>query len=194
MKFMVSTVTKLFDRLKDEYGDRLEPIELDDEQGVLLATLDDIPFEIDYNNRNFLKIMVSSENENVLNLLKSSLIKITNYFPRYFQYNYSEDDVKTANLMWDFVNSEKFRQNLLKEDGYSNIIIYDGDKKEVLSIVAQRHKLFKSGNIKLTESKLIKFERNIAKSVRKDQDMLIMSEYYANQSSPVKRKSYTKKK
>lgn len=194
MKFMVSTVTKLYDRLKEEYGDRLEPIELDDEQGVLLATLDNIPFEIDYTNHQFLKLIVSPENENILDLLRPSLIKLTNYFPRYFQYIYSEEDIKTANLMWDFVNPENFRQKLLKEEGYSNIAIYDGDNKEVLSIVAQRHKLFKPGENKLTESKLICFERNLAQAVRKDQDMLIMSESYAKQSFPVKGKSYSKKK
>lgn len=197
MKFMVSTITKLYDRLKEEYEDKLEPIELDEEKGLLLATLEGKPFEIDYVNGKYLKLIVSPENEIILEILKPSLRKLTNNFPGFYRYNYSIDGTKTSNLMWNFVDAEKFRQKLLKEDGYSNIAIYDGDKKEVLSIVAQRHKLFKPGEIKLTESQLIEFERNIAKEVRKDQDMLIMSESNANQSFPVKsdvEKKYIKKK
>ena len=99
---MVRTIIKLYDRLKDEYSDRLELMEVDEE--VLLATLDGKPFKIDYVNDKYLKLMVSPENEIILELLKHSLRKLANNYPGYYRYNYYADGSKTANLEWDFVN------------------------------------------------------------------------------------------
>ena len=113
---MVKTITILYDRLKDEYSDRLELIKIDEEKGMLLATLDGKPFEIDYVIDKYMKLMVSPENEIILELLKSGLRKLANNFPGYYRYNYYADGSKTANLEWNFVNLYSNSDRYAKDD------------------------------------------------------------------------------
>ena len=202
MKFMVNTITKLYEKLKEIYGDRIELIDLDEnEVGVLLAKLDGILFEIKYSYCKFLRVITLSENRKVLELLRPILRKLTNDFRKHFGYDYCEDGIETANLMWDFVDPVEFKRKLLETEGYGRIVFYDGGIKAYPSILAQRKKLFKRLPEEqcLTEEKLILLERRIAASARRHDAEAALSEYYALFShrcmgdGEEKGNSYTKK-
>ena len=121
------------------------------------ASLDEIPFDLYYKNGKYLRVTVQPENRKILDVLRPTLRVLTNNFGKHFSYDYYNNGVKTANLEWNFVNPDRFREEILSSDLYSNEIFYNGGLKGIPSLMAKRHKIFTPlpKEQQLTEVKLI---------------------------------------
>jgi hypothetical protein len=186
MKFMVKTVTKLAEKLKEEFGDRLNIVELNDGTGKMLAIFDDIPLEVVYRYGKYLKVSVLPDNRELLEYLRPTFRELTNNFRIHFGFDCYSDGVHTANLMWHFSDPVGFRERLLSSNKYFNEILYNGGLKGIPSLMAKRNKLFDPlpKEQQITENGLLALERRIAAASRKNEEMLRLSLEYADSSKP----------
>ena len=75
MGFMVKSIVKIYEELKELLGDRLELIEIiDDESSVIRAKLDGIPFAILYVYKKIFRATTTEENKSILDELRLIMI------------------------------------------------------------------------------------------------------------------------
>lgn len=191
---MVKTIDKLYDKLKKSFGDRLELLELVyDYVPTIVGKLDNKYFELCYSYGEFLRLATAPEDREIIEVFRPVLRIITNNFRLHFGYDYSDDGIVSANLEWNFVDPIGFKKMLLEAPEYHNLVFYNGGIKGIPSLLAEmnKHLVPLPPEQRLTEEKLIKLERRIAKAARKNDQMRIMSEYYASFSEPCLEESST---
>ncbi len=189
MGFMVKSIAKIYEELKELLGDRLELIEIiDGESSVIRAKLDGIPFAILYVYKKIFRATTTLENKSILDELRPVLRKVTNGHREHFGYTYhdSETDTRIPTVEWNFENPDLLHNRLLNCSGYSDVVFYNGGMAGYPSLYAQRHKCFipLPEEQRMTEEGLIRLERRIAKAAAKNERILIDSEYEAMKSMP----------
>lgn len=181
---ILERIKNLVKNLKEEFGDRIIFSKCEFEENVCIeAELDEKAFTILFVDDEYLRVFIPSKYFDELEKLLTPVIKKSLKRYEHFAYNKGE---KVRVLEWDMKKTfEKRRKQILNEGPTDGVTFYWGSSgtiKSSPSLLAFRHGLLfipLPKEQRLTEEKLIALERRIAKAVRKNEEMLIMSEYYA---------------
>ena len=184
MKDALERIKKLVEELKEQFGDRLEFSECELEDNVRIeAALDGKEFSILYIDDEYLRVFIPQKCFKELEEELTPIIKKSLHRPQHVAYNQNQ---KIRVLEWDTQKSfEKRKKEILNNGPTDHVTFYWGNNgtiKSSPSMLAFRHDLIfrpVPKEQRLTEETLILLERRIAKAAAKNEQMLIMSEYYA---------------
>lgn len=181
---ILERIKDLVEKLKEKYGDRIvfSKCELEDDI-CIEARLDEKAFTILFVDDEYLRVFIPSKYFDELEKLLTPVIKKSLKRYEHFAYNKGE---KVRVLEWDMKKSFEKRKHEILNNGPTEYVTFywvnSGTIKSSPSLLAFRHGLLfrpLPKEQRLTEETLIALERRIAKAVRKNEEMLIMSEYYA---------------
>ena len=184
MKEALERIKKLVEELKEQFGERMEFIECELENDVRIeAALDGKQFSILYIDDEYLRVFIPQEYFKELEEALTPIIKKSLHRAQHVAYNQNQN---IRVLEWDTKKSFEQRKKEILNNGPTNRVTFywgsNGGIKSSPSILAFRHDLIfrpVPKEQRLTEETLILLERRIAQATARNEQMLIMSEYYA---------------